>query len=332
MFDFVTQKDIDALFSGDKGAPPPATPPVLPWSVAAATRDPHDARTALQPVFARFAQELQALLTARLQTPVEVLPLAVERVPAREFILSVETPGAAVTFRLGGPRDARGVLDLGPDIAFHLLDRLLGGPGDSSISPRPLTALEQSVLGGAVGRVLEALRASWSGTLPFTAQAEGFESAAQRFELLLGEGEVLVAPLEIRDGGFGATLAVALPAAAVAEALPEPTVQAGAPSKGAVRPSGDSPLESGLRLARLSLTARFPEIRLSARSLAGLCEGQVLLTPQPVDGLLEVRVNDRLSFVGSLGQIRQHVGVRIARSVENPAAEPPPRMREGRVL
>ncbi len=328
MFDFVTQRDIDALFRAGKGAANPAPPEVVAWSLSPAPLVGKDDRAALEPVLARFARDFGTLLTARLQIPVEVAPLAIDCVPCREFVLALESPCASLVFRLDAGLAARGVLELGPDVAFHLLDRLLGGPGESAVLRRPLTSLEQSVVRTAAEGGIQCLRAAWNGTLPFGAEPEQYLADPERVGALLGDGDVLVAHLELRDEAFRGSCAVALPAKIVAETLPAAGLGVG-PQAG--RAAMEPAVEAGLMHARLGVTARLPQFRISARALAGLKPGQILHTQQPVDGALEIHVNGQLRFLGSLGQIRQHVGVRIVRGVESPAVEPPPRIRQGRV-
>ena len=90
-------------------------------------------------------------------------------------------------------------------------------------------------------------------------------------------------------------------------------------------------METGIRHARLQVSARLPAVWLSAREVLALKEGQMIETRHPVGGAVEVHVNDRHCFTGSLGQIHEHVGLRITDHVSTPVPVGRDRGREGRV-
>jgi flagellar motor switch protein FliM len=60
--------------------------------------------------------------------------------------------------------------------------------------------------------------------------------------------------------------------------------------------------------------------------------GKVLHTGVAAEESVEILVNERLRFQGSLGQVRRQLGLRITDQVTRPAAERPVQSRQGRVL
>jgi flagellar motor switch protein FliM len=240
------------------------------------------------------------------------------------MLQALETPCAAFPLRLGAG-SAPGVFDFGRPVAFQLVDRLLGGPGEARTPERALSALEQSVLRTVALPLCERLRTSWAMLLPFTADPDGFESDAAAVRArFAAETEAVVASFQMNDGAFAGVLTLGLPAGAVADALESRPV-------GSAAAAGTPALEAGLRAARVVVTARLPQIRVSARELSRLAPGQVIQTTFPVDGPLEIHVNDRPRFHGALGRVRGNIGVRVTGPIEGGAARTA-RPREGRVL
>src|SRR5438132_1497140 len=59
------------------------------------------------------------------------------------------------------PLDGLAALELGPNLAFSLIDRLLGGAGKPISTPRPMTEIEQKVIAGVLKILVDNLRESW---------------------------------------------------------------------------------------------------------------------------------------------------------------------------
>jgi len=93
-----------------------------------------------------------------------------------------------------------------------------------------------------------------------------------------------------------------------------------------------SAIEGDLRHARMSLSARLAPLSLTARSIADLAVGQVIQTNQHVETPVEIHVNEQQRFVGTLGQVRRHVGVQLTEAVPGRPTFKPVRTTSGRIL
>ena len=71
--------------------------------------------------------------------------------------MSLASPCAAFVFDLGDGSGIQGVLDIGTDLAFRLIDRMFGGPGRATDTSRAPTALEQLVLKQVIDYALSSL-------------------------------------------------------------------------------------------------------------------------------------------------------------------------------
>jgi flagellar motor switch protein FliM len=90
-------------------------------------------------------------------------------------------------------------------------------------------------------------------------------------------------------------------------------------------------VQGSLQHAHVGVVARFPTLWLTARQLSELVPGKVLHTGQSSDEPVEIHVNERLRFLGGLGQVRRQLGLRVTQRVQKPAAERPVQSRQGRV-
>ncbi len=333
--DSLTQREIDAILQ--KTTPVPLAPvlsdDVAPYNFSRPPRVSKDRRANLESIYTRFALSLQALLASLLRTPLDVVVGSVEQAMFSEYILSLGTPCASFVFDMGDRMGTHGTIDLSTDFAFHLVDRLFGGPGDPQALQRPLTLLEQGVVRNVTDRALGLLRESWSEHLTMSPQVVSFESNPEMLQITSREDNVLVTNLEIRSLAFNGFIALCLPMSALESFLQE---------KGASRPqvrlhgadavATRSLMQGNLQHAHVDIAARFPLMWLTGRQLGELVPGQVLHAGCAADEPVEVHVNERLRFMALMGQVRRQLGLRITEHVTKPAAERPVQSRQGRVL
>ena len=331
----LTQRDIDLLVSGEsESAPSGAGPEVVPYSFLRPPSIPKNRWAALAVIFSKLAADLSATLSLRLRTSIDVAVTSIEPVVYSEFVLSLGSPCVAYVFQVGDRSRWRGVIDLGIDVAYHLIDRLSGGSGGSENPERALTPLEQALVRGVGERSIALLRDASLDRLQIAPEVVALESDPTMLQIARPGDNVLVTILEIRSGDFRGLQTICLPMAAIQSFLKGKAVTG---SKQQLKPSDDSTadrtlLESGLKHARLSMAARFPAIVLSARTIANLEVGQTVLTGCAVDAPVEIYVNEQLRYEGSMGQIRRRIGLKVAGVVSVPAPERPGQAKEGRVL
>jgi flagellar motor switch protein FliM len=331
MPDSLTQKDVDALIKGGTPSPSSAKREIVPYNFAHPPRVSRDRRTGLEAIYSRFGLSLQALLSSRLRTAVDVDVAGIEQTMFAEYLYSLVSPCAAYVFTTGDALGGQGVLDLGTEVAYHLVDRLFGGPGESDVPKRPLTSLERTVLKSIADRIVGFIREAWQEELPLSPEVVSFESNPDSLNVLNREANVLVAHLVMRSMGFTGLITICLPMTTIEPFLQEPAAHAPMRHARSETSRDRGAIQSVLQHAQLLVTARLPAIKLSTRSIVELTPGQVLMCGHPVDAPIEVQVNGRVRFRGTLGQSRRRLGVRITQDNTLPVSDRPAFIREGRL-
>jgi flagellar motor switch protein FliM len=331
--DALTQKDIDHLLqSSAAGAGVQRLPAVevLPYNFLRPPRISKDRRIQLESIYSRFALSVQSMLSSRLRQPMDV-SCTVEQATFSEYVLSLANPCAAFTFTLGPAFGGQGAIDLSTELAFFIIDRVFGGPGEVTRLERGLTQLERSVTRGFVEKLLTLFRESWVEHLAIAPELTGFESTPDMLQIASHEDNVLVANLEVRAGQFNSLVAMCIPLLALEGFLGERAKGPAGGTKGPmVSVAARDHVESAVRGAQVDLAVRFPMLRLSAREIAGLKVGQIIQTSQPIDGPIELLVNGKRRFVGVLGQYRRMLGLRLTQAIPS-AAQAASRPSRGRI-
>lgn len=329
MVDFISQTDIDSILKGTSvQAPARQMPDAETYNFLRPHRISKDRRSTLDVIYQRFAVALQALLSSRLRHVTDVSVASVEQATFAEFIMSLSTPCSAFVFDLGDPQGIQGVLDIGTDLAYHLIDRMFGGPGQSRDVGRPLTALERLVLKGVVDHALGFFGEAWHDHIKFAPAQVGFESLPDQLSVASREDNVLVANVEVKSGGFSGLLTVCVPLLALETFLQEKRTTTGrARVSDADRAQSRVQIDATLRNAHVTVTAQFPPFLLRARDVAALVPGQVIHTGFALDVPVEVHVRGRRRFLGMPGQVRRSTGVRISHVIPAAQAESKARVR-----
>jgi flagellar motor switch protein FliM len=111
----------------------------------------------LQTVHESFAEVFGYYLVSKLQTVVSITVTSVDQLFYSEFILSVSNPSCLYVFDIEGT-DGNGILEVSPQLALTIVERLLGGAAETQAKARSITPIEQAVIRGMIEHALSDLR------------------------------------------------------------------------------------------------------------------------------------------------------------------------------
>lgn len=132
----------------------------------------------LQLIHENFAREISTYLSGRTRTFVEVRYASIDQITFSEFQQSLTTPtymGIFSTDLLSGSA----ILQIGLDIGYVMIDKLLGGPGISIEDMRSPTDIEMSILRKESSVMLRSLSKAWSNISEFDVQLDKVETNPQ---------------------------------------------------------------------------------------------------------------------------------------------------------
>ncbi len=210
---------------------------------------------------------LQAIFDAQASFTLETL-----RVLGANELRRQLTEPTFLAFLVPGPHRGRAVLEVELALAHVAVDMLLGGAGET-VGLRPLTDIEEGVLGFVLLEGLKALAPGLEEGQPkprMEGVTRGVDEAAAR---LIEDGPVLVAQLRARLGAQEGMVRLFLPAG-VLEAM-EPA-QAAEQRRVALRTDAQAHL-SRLSSARAWLRAEIGYAEISSQDLSGLRVKDVVL-------------------------------------------------------
>ena len=322
----LSQSEIDALLGGS--GPAVQSAPIVQRSGTAEVqvydfRRPHriskERLRTLVAMYERLVKSLESWLMGRARGHLEMRLQSVEQYSFGEFTLSLPTPCASYILDIHDSGGQQGIIDLGHDFAYFLVDRLFGGSGEPTIPNRGLTPLERMAIRGGVERIAALLSEVWQDYVQLDLTIGGFESIPDILRAVNREDPVLVANVEVSAGNMNSLILLCLPFSVLETFFSSGPNRSSDSVTGSERERAVNRIvtEKSLRATRVDVAARLAEFRLPMRELAALRVGGVLATGIPIDAELEVRVGTQPRFRAAPGRVGGRLAVRLLESLEN---------------
>lgn len=320
----LSQSEIDLLLrrgaaaGGTAAAPPRPVPPGGPEVQVYDFRRPNrvskEKLRTIEAMYERMVKSLEGWLISRVRGPVELRLQGIEPFSFGEFVFSLSTPCAAYLFDIEDSGGQQGVLDIGHDFAYFLVDRFFGGgTGDFTTMDRALTPIERMAVRPLAERVGLLLQEIWGDHVDLGLSLAGFESFPEILQAVNREDPVLVASIEVQAAEMNSLLLVCLPFAVLDKFFAGTTQRRINSVAGSEREREMSRelTETSLRAATVQLSARLPRFQLPLRAIAELRPGSILATGIPRDAQLEVHASGQRRFTAAPGRVGQKLAVRV---------------------
>ncbi|MEP6766352.1 MAG: FliM/FliN family flagellar motor switch protein [Gemmatimonadaceae bacterium] len=316
----LSQIDIDRLLSSDSDKMTPrstASLDVQKYDFRRPYRVSKDRLRTLEAMYERLVKNLEGWLISRVRGQMEIRLQSVEQFSFGEFTLSLPTPCSSFVFDIKGTGQ-KGVIDIGQEFAYFIIDKVFGGDGSSALPMRPLTPIERMAVRIVADRVSLDLQEVWADHVPLEIEVSGFESSPEILQVVNRADPVLVANIEILAGSSSSLLLICLPFSVLEKFFSTTGNErpVAVVTNVAERDAARARSESSLRATRVPVEARLPTFQISLRDLAQLQVGYVMPTNIPKDARVIVRAGTQERFIGHPGRVGGNVAVRILDAVQ----------------
>ena len=315
----LTQEEIDALLAStpaDVGSRGDRSAPVINYNFRHPDRVSKDQIRALHFLHDRFARNATASLSAFLRTTTELSIVSVEQFAYSEFLLALPDPTAFYAMSVL-PFDTLSALELNPGVAFAMIDRILGGSGESGAPQRALTEIEQNVVDAVVRLLLEHLTETWKTVTDIRFQIHARETRPQMLPVASWNEVVIVVTFDLKVGEARGLLNICMPASII-EASGNNLGQSWQHSKRDRTDVEEQWLTESLGLMPLDVTADI-QTSLKTRDLVNLRPGHVLSLGVPSEIDINVRVGEIVKFKGRLATTAGRAAVLVNQKISTVA-------------
>lgn len=332
MAEILTQAEIDALIASlTAGETQPApVPAALPESIPQRRVRVYDFRRpdkfskdqlrSLQIIHESFARVLTTFFTANFRTMVQIVIGSVDQGTYEEFIRSVQNPSILCPFRLP-PLDGTCVLDISPNVAFPMLDRIFGGPGTGVPRPRELTDIEQTVMMRIIHGTLRALQEAWQNLVAVEPEPLRLESNPIFVQVTAPSDIVVTVAADVRVGEHVGVISLCFPYVTLEPLMDRLTIRNwfGTGPRQAT-PDDRHVLERRLARAAVPVAVELGRAELTVRELLDLAPGDVVVLDRRAGEDCVVYVGDQPKFLARPGTVGGRLAVQVRGTV--PREEP----------
>jgi flagellar motor switch protein FliM len=268
----------------------------------------------LRTIHENFARLSATYLSTYLRSLVDVNLLTIDQVTYSEYTLSLAVPCSIYVVQSSG-LSGRVILEMSPALLLFMVDRLLGGSGESQVEAREITLIEQNVVRAIIGKQLEMLNEVWSQVVDLGASFSSFETDPQFVQISRSSETIVIIFFEVRVKGYVYTMNLVVPYFLLEPILPNlsaPLVVSSTKKKGE---EDKVMLRQTLQATRLPLAAQLAKARLTIREFLELRRHDVIALGQKVEEELPVLVGGKVKFMGEAGRRGRHRAVKITREI-----------------
>jgi flagellar motor switch protein FliM len=215
MSKILSQGEIDALLSvatrARRERATDASGPIVRYDFRRPDRVSKEQIHALQFLHDRCARNLSTSLSAYLRTMINLSVVSVDQLTYAEFLSTLTDPTAFYALGIS-PFEELGALEINPSIAFALIDRMLGGAGETTAVNRPLTEIEQNVVDSVVKLLLDGFAEAWKPVSNMTFSIRGRETRPQMLQVAAPNEIVVAVRFDVKVGDVRGQVNLCIPA------------------------------------------------------------------------------------------------------------------------
>ncbi len=322
MAEVLSQQEIDQLLNniktgGEQSHPSGQEKEAVPYDFRLPNRISKNQLRTIRNIHENFAESLSSYLMTKLQSIININVISVDQIYYSEYVLSVSNPACLFLFDVRGS-DIKAILELSTELAFTLIDRLLGGSGKGTKQAKVITPIEQKVLMVFVEKVMQELKKAWQIIGIYDFELERFESDIDFAQITSQSESVLIISFEIFVGEQAFLMNLCFATFAFDTILSKLSSQ----NFATIRPvkyngtTAKNILMNHLRNTDLGVRAEFGKAVISMKELMQLRLGDVILMNKKVGDEITVSVEDKLLFLGQPGSVNGHKGVKITNRIE----------------
>lgn len=261
-------------------------------------------------IYENYSTLVTNYLSGYLRTLTQVSLITVEALPYSDFSNSLSNPAimGIVDFM---PLNGSIVYEIPPSLAFAMVDRILGGQGESIQKIRDFTEIEIAIIERMLTQLLNLMREPWQNVIDIRPRLDRIETNTQ-FAQIVSENEmVALVTLGATIGETEGLINICIPYVVVEPILSKLSTKFWFTMDKGNRADSRDTIEKGIENTYVPVKAQLGKTVISVREFLELEEGDVLALDTGINDSLLVLVGDLPKFYGTPGVRKNRVAVKI---------------------
>lgn len=265
----------------------------------------------LELIFEHYGRLLSTNLPAYLRKNVTVTVVTSETITFNEFTNSLSNP---VILGIANFQPLKGniIIDMGSEVGYAILDRMLGGQGRTIEKMRDFSEIELNILNRIMAVCTELLREPWKNVLEITPYIERIETNTQFAQIIAPNEMIALVTLSIKIGEVEGFLNMCLPFITIQDIVDNLNTKFWFTNKNNSNDEDQSVyIESMLRKVDVPVKAVLGKSSIPVKDFLGLQVGDVIKLGTRVDSEMDVYVDKIKKFSAVPGKERDKYAVRV---------------------
>ena len=210
------------------------------------------------------------------------------------------------------------VLTISPNVAYIILEQLLGGKVERRLKERPLTDIDQSLLRNVVENMLNDLKASWAKVTSIEPSLEDSTVNEHWVQMFLGNERVMLILFELTVQNVTGSMNIYIPFSTlkpIADKL-NPHVFITGRKENQQDPVAREMVMDSLKQVEIPIHVDLGKTRLTLKEIVNLQKDQVLVLDTHVGDDLTIYVAKEKKFKGKVGKQGKKIAVQITSKID----------------
>lgn len=324
MDEILSQNEIDVLLSAitsgemdaDELKKEEEEKKIRKYDFKRALRFSKDQIRSISRIHENYARMLTTSLASQLRTYVHISVTSVDQVPFEEFIRSISSLTVLNIYSMA-PLKGNLVMEVNANIAYALLDRILGGKGATISKSDNLTEIEVLLLTQLFEKATENLKEAWSSLIEVDPILEEFEENPQFIQMMAPNDTVVVVSMSTAVGETTGMINLCIPHTLLEPIIPKLSAHYWMENANEERDEESyAKLTENLRTAEVDVRALLGETTISINEFLKLGNQDILALNQEIDQPLTLTVNEEMKFFVQPGEFKKKMAVQVLEEIK----------------
>ena len=265
----------------------------------------------LEIIFEHFGRLLSSNLPAYLRKTVQVEVMNSEAVTYSEFSNALSNPVLLGLVNMS-PLNGNIVIEMATNIGYCIIDRLLGGLGESIDKIRDFSEIELSILSRVFNIIIDLLKDPWANVVEINPYLERIETNSQFAQIISPTEMTAIVTININIGGVEGLMNVCLPYITLEDVMDKLNTKYWfSTMQDRDEQSYKDVIETAITKALIPVSAELGRSTVTVMDFANLQVGDIIKLNKSVEDELDVYVGNIVKFKAVPGSSNDNYAVKV---------------------
>jgi flagellar motor switch protein FliM len=264
-----------------------------------------------------YSRILNTFLSGYLRSYIQIDVLSVEELSYYEFSNSISNP-AMLSIVDFNPLPGQIIFEVSTSLAFCIIDRILGGNGNYQGEIRSFTEIELTILNKLIRQIIKLFIEPWENVIELLPKLDKIETNSQFAQIVSPNETVALVTLKAKIGEIEGLINICIPHIVLEPILPKLSTKFwfSTTTNKTITDEEKNMLQKRLKRANIQLSVILAETNITVEEFLNLQVGDVIGLNKNIKEGLEIKVGNKVKFLGNPGSKKNKYAVKITKVFE----------------